>query len=150
MSLHTEPASFVRGSCLCGTVRFEIQLPTRFCVHCHCSICRANHGAAFVTWLGVAKTQFRLLTGESALKRYQSSDHGSRSFCSECGTSLFCELDGDPDTIDIALTSIRGPVDRAPEAHIYFDDHVEWLEAADRLRKVSPGTRSRTRRALSR
>jgi hypothetical protein len=138
MSLHAErvPPPLVRGSCLCGAVRFEIQLPTRFCVHCHCSICRTNHGAAFVTWLGVRKTQFRLLTADLALARYQSSEHGTRSFCSKCGTSLFCELARDPDTIDITLTSIQGPIDRSPEAHIYFDSHVEWVEALDQLPKI--------------
>jgi hypothetical protein len=130
------PPSAVNGSCLCGAVRFEIRLPTRFCLHCHCSICRTNHGAAFVTWLGVLKAQFRLLTTDLALTRYQSSDHGTRSFCSKCGTSLFCELAADPNTIDITFASIQGPIDRAPEAHIYFDTHAEWVQVLDQLPKI--------------
>jgi hypothetical protein len=136
------PTGAVAGSCQCGAVRFEVQLPTRFCVHCHCSICRTNHGAAFVTWLGVRKTQFRLLTATASITRYQSSDHGSRSFCSQCGTSLFCELAAAPDTIDITLTSMQGPIDRGPEAHIYFDTHVEWVEVLDQLPKIGAGWRS--------
>jgi hypothetical protein len=132
----------VPGSCACGAVRFEIQLPTRFCVHCHCSLCRTNHGAAFVTWVGVAKTQFRLLTSETALTHYASSDHGRRSFCSKCGTSLFCELAAHPNTIDITLTSMRGAIDRGPEAHIYYENHVEWVEARDELPRVDTPLRS--------
>jgi len=128
--------STVRGACLCGTVRFEIDLPTRFCVHCHCSMCRRNHGAAFVTWFGVPKTNFRLLEGETAVTRYQSSDHGSRSFCSQCGSSLLCELDRDPDTIDVTLASMLAPIDRPPEAHVFFDTHVEWVEFLDQLPKM--------------
>ena len=31
-------SSIVTGSCFCGAVKFEIELPTLFCGHCHCSI----------------------------------------------------------------------------------------------------------------
>ena len=135
-SSETPNPSSVPGSCLCGAVRFEVELSTRFCVHCHCSMCRRNHGAAFVTWFGVPRTQFRLLDGESILTRYPSSDHGSRSFCSRCGTSLFCELDRDPETIDITLASVQAPIDHAPQAHVHFGTHVEWVEFLDQLPKV--------------
>jgi hypothetical protein len=131
-------ATSVSGACLCGAVRFEVDLPTRFCVHCHCSMCRRNHGAAFVTWFGVPKASFRLLKGETALALYQSSDHGTRSFCSRCGSSLFCVLDRDPDTIDIALASMLGPIDRSPEAHVFFDTHVGWMDFPDHLPKMGP------------
>jgi hypothetical protein len=127
----------VIGECLCGAVRFEVPLPTRFCVHCHCSMCRRNHGAAFVTWLGVPNRQFRIVAGESLLSRYRSSDQGQRSFCSRCGTSLFCVLDRDAETIDIPLGTMNGAIDRPPEAHVFFDSHVEWVAIADQLPKVS-------------
>lgn len=134
-STETSNPTSVPGACLCGAVRFEVELPTRFCVHCHCSMCRRNHGAAFVTWFGVPKRSFRLLADE-AVARYRSSDQGTRSFCSRCGTSLFCVLDRDPDMIDITLASMIGPIDRVPEAHVYFDTHVEWVEFLDKLPKM--------------
>jgi hypothetical protein len=136
-SSDTSKTNSARGTCLCGAVRFEVELPARFCVHCHCSMCRRNHGAAFVTWFAVPKTNFRFLAGDGAVSRYQSSAHGARSFCSRCGSSLFCENDHDPDTIDVTLASMTGPIDRAPEAHVYFDDHVEWVEFRDQLPKKS-------------
>ena len=131
----TKPAT-VPGACLCGAVRFEIELPTSFCVHCHCSMCRRNHGAAFVTWVGVEKSQFRLLTADASLTRYGSSEFGVRSFCSRCGSSLFCEVDRQPEAIDITLASLEGPIDRAPEMHVFFDTHVDWVELADSLPKL--------------
>ncbi|MGH8286041.1 MAG: GFA family protein, partial [Steroidobacteraceae bacterium] len=39
----------IRGSCLCGGVRFEIDGPVGRASHCHCSMCRKAHGAAFGT-----------------------------------------------------------------------------------------------------
>jgi hypothetical protein len=132
----TDECRSVAGECLCGAVRFEIDLPTRFCVHCHCSMCRRNHGAAFVTWFGVPKPQFRIVAGESLLGRYRSSHRGQRSFCSRCGTSLFCVLDRDPEMIDIALGTMDGAIDRPPEAHVFFDTHVDWVAITDQLPRL--------------
>ena len=54
----------VPGSCFCGAVRFSIRPPTLFCGHCHCSMCRRNHGAGYVTWFGIARGQFAIDSGE--------------------------------------------------------------------------------------
>ena len=40
----------LRGSCLCGTVRYEIRGPVGRVSHCHCAMCRKAHGAAFATY----------------------------------------------------------------------------------------------------
>ena len=130
----------VPGSCLCKAVRFEIELPTSFCGHCHCTMCQRNHGASYVTWIGVPRTQLRMLAGEDVLTRYQSSPHGARSFCSRCGTSLFCELDHDPDTVDIPLAIMDGEIDRSPQAHIYFDDRATWVAVGDQLPRLGGDT----------
>ena len=37
----------LRGSCLCGGVRFEITGPLMRSSHCHCRMCQKQHGAAF-------------------------------------------------------------------------------------------------------
>jgi len=39
----------LRGSCLCGGVRYEIAGPLSGALNCHCSMCRKAHGAAFRT-----------------------------------------------------------------------------------------------------
>ena len=85
----------VSGSCFCGAVAFEIELPTLFCGHCHCSMCRRPHGASYVTWTAVPPAQFRVVEGEENLSTYESSAHGRRQFCTTCGTQLFCYHVGD-------------------------------------------------------
>ncbi len=72
--------STVKGSCFCGAVAFEIELPTLFCDHCHCSMCRRPHGASFVTWTGVPPERFKITKGEQHIATYQSSEHGTRRF----------------------------------------------------------------------
>src|SRR5512144_1940571 len=98
----------VRGSCLCGEVRFTVAMPTLFCGHCHCSMCRRNHGAAYVTWVAVARSQVTIDSGSDQLTRYESSEHGSRSFCSRCGSSLFCISSRHPEIVDIPLANMDG------------------------------------------
>jgi AcrR family transcriptional regulator len=77
-----------RGSCLCGTVRYEIDGLFEVMSHCNCSMCRKHHGAAFATFVTVPLSGFRWVTGESALSTYQSSAYGKRTFCSNCGSIM--------------------------------------------------------------
>jgi hypothetical protein len=126
----------VSGACLCRAVGFEVDLPSLFCAHCHCSMCQRNHGAGFVTWFGVPYTQFRIVRGSGQLRRFASSDHGTRSFCGICGSSLFCESTRHPEHLDIVLANMQGPIDRAPEIHVFFSDRARWIEVTDSLPKL--------------
>ena len=130
----------VPGSCLCGSVRFEVVPPSLFCGHCHCSMCRRSHGAGFVTWFAVPRARFQLEAGEADLVRYASSDHGTRSFCARCGSSLFCESSRYPDRIDVVLANMEGPIDRPPQVHVYFDDRAPWVVAEDGLPRLGGST----------
>jgi hypothetical protein len=123
----------VSGACLCGAVRFEIELPVLFCGHCHCSMCRRSHGAGYVTWIGVPYERFNVRDGVDGLMRYRSSEHGRRTFCGICGSSLFCESTNHPGWIDIVLANVDGDVERAPEAHFFFDDRADWVRPGDDL-----------------
>ena len=130
----------VPGRCLCGAVDFEIELPVLFCGHCHCSMCRRAHGAGYVTWIVVPYDRFRIRQGAENLVRYRSSEHGTRSFCRTCGSSLLCESTNHPDQIDVVLANLDGDVERAPEAHIYFDDRAAWVRPGDDLPRLGGKT----------
>ena len=128
--------SSVAGSCFCGAVTFEIELPTLFCGHCHCSMCRRPHGASFVTWAAVPPERLRITAGEESIARFQSSEHGTRTFCKTCGSQMFCESELHPEFVDIALASLHGKIDRDPEAHYYFDSRADWTVVNDDLPKL--------------
>jgi len=128
------------GACLCGAVRFTARLPSLLCVHCHCSMCRCNHGAGYVTWFAVPRERLVVESGAEDLARYESSVHGSRSFCRRCGSSLFCESTHFPDRVDIALGAMREPIDREPQVHIYFDSRAAWTVIGDELPRLGGKT----------
>ena len=126
----------VQGGCLCGAVRFAIMLPTKWCAHCHCSMCRRAHGAAYVTFCGVAASHFRVLSGGESIARFQSSPDAVRSFCRRCGSTMLFEGSRWPDEVHVALACMDGPIDREPAAHCYWDDRVEWVSVTDDLKKL--------------
>lgn len=115
-------------------------MPSLFCAHCHCSICRRIHGAGFVTWFAVPRAQLRITAGESDLVRFQSSDHGTRSFCGSCGSTLFFESTLHAERIDIVLANMDGPIDREPQLHAYFDCRAEWVTVEDSLPRLGGET----------
>jgi hypothetical protein len=130
----------VEGACLCGEVKFHIELPTSACVHCHCSMCQRNHGAGFVTWIALPREQLTIDSGEQELVRYESSSHGSRSFCGRCGTSLLCESTERAGEVDIPLANLKGEIDRKPQLHIFFDDRANWTQVDEGLPRLGGKT----------
>jgi hypothetical protein len=60
----------MRGTCLCGDVAFEMTGPIEPLVHCHCSMCRKHHGAAFASFVSVPEASFRWLRGEDGIARF--------------------------------------------------------------------------------
>ncbi|MFH1852496.1 MAG: GFA family protein [Candidatus Neomarinimicrobiota bacterium] len=138
------PETTAAGACLCGAVKFEITLPTKWCAHCHCTLCRRSHGAAFVTWFGVATEQFRFIAGEEQVKWYFSAPESQRGFCTTCGSQILFRSTKWPSEMHISLSNMNDPIDRQPTIHVYFDTHVDWLEFNDDLpRQVDPDLNDR-------
>lgn len=121
------------GGCLCGAVRYEIAGLLRHITHCHCSMCRKGHGAAFATYATLSRRRFRLTAGESEIRAYRSSPNVTREGCRVCGSPLFWCRSDHPDVLEVALGSIDGdPVGR-PEAHIFVASKACWFEITDAL-----------------
>lgn len=121
------------GACLCHTIHFSIELPTLWCAHCHCSLCRRAHGAAFVTWVGAAQERFAITAGKRALRWYSSSTEAERGFCSECGTTLFFRSERWAGEVHVARANLDGEIDREPQAHVFYESHVPWVKLGDDL-----------------
>ena len=54
------------GTCLCGDIRFRLDGPFQWMMHCHCSRCRKHHGSAFATFVGAPAAGFEWLAGKDA------------------------------------------------------------------------------------
>src|SRR5689334_20822390 len=79
----------IRGSCLCGGIRFEVTPPFLRAGHCHCERCRKHSGTAVCTQARVPKEQFRLLRGADLIQVYGKGEGAVKAFCRTCGSSIF-------------------------------------------------------------
>jgi hypothetical protein len=123
----------ISGNCECGRVSYEIDGAISDFSHCHCSQCRRLHGAAFATFAGVAKTEFRYVSGETDLKIYKSSADHDRVFCTECGSNILVALEAEPDDLYVSMGTVNGNPDLPPGYHIYAGSKAPWPEINDDL-----------------
>jgi hypothetical protein len=124
-----------RGGCLCGEVRYEIRGEPRSLTHCHCSMCRKAHGAAFATFIEIPAKDFQLVRGADRLVRYASSPGSVRPFCPRCGATLFFQTETEEE-VWVAAGSLDGDAEIAPSvprSHSYVASKAPWLHLADGL-----------------
>jgi hypothetical protein len=75
------------GGCHCGAIRYQVEGELIVHALCHCIDCRRHAGAPMVGWTMYAEHAVKVTKGQP--KVYQSSEHGRRHFCANCGTGLF-------------------------------------------------------------
>ena len=87
------------GGCHCGRVRFEVLAPAMLEVgECNCSMCSKTG----YLHLMVPAAQFKLLSGEEALTKYQFNTKTAKHFfCSQCGIKSFYVPRSHPDGYSI-------------------------------------------------
>lgn len=124
------------GSCLCGKVSYSAAFPSLWVAHCHCTRCQRAHGAAFVTWVGFPQSQVAI-EGEDVLRWFVASEGGSRGFCGLCGSPMFFKSERWSGELHIARALFHDPIDRDPQAHVFYETHVPWNLVSDELPKKS-------------
>lgn len=121
----------IKGSCLCGAVTYEITGSFIAAGHCHCSICRKSHGAAFATWGHINPEQFRWTSGAEFVESYRSSHGRERCFCRKCGSPLVSTESGN--VTEIVLGTVEGDPGVRPMEHIFVGSKAPWHEITDTL-----------------
>ncbi|MDA8390507.1 MAG: GFA family protein [Gammaproteobacteria bacterium] len=122
----------LQGSCLCGSVVYEIQgEPTRF-YHCHCRRCRKATGTGHASNVMVANGILRWLRGESLLKTFRvpEAKRFTRQFCGHCGSAV-PRLVAETGFIVIPAGSIDSDIPMQPQARIFWDSRAPWSCGGD-------------------
>ncbi|MCW8906350.1 MAG: GFA family protein [Sedimenticola sp.] len=124
----------VQGECLCGGIRYEVDRIGSRMAHCHCSMCRKFHGAAYATFGEAKREAFRWLQGEALLKHYRAPNGTLRSFCGRCGSSLtFAPTNDNGELVQFTLGTLIDPPMLSPDAHIYVGSKAGWDRITDHL-----------------
>ncbi len=123
----------LRGSCLCGSVRYEISGALGPMTHCHCSQCRKAHGAAFGTYARITTSHFTFTAGTQAIASYRSSPDVRRTFCRNCGATLQFVRESRPDIFWLAIGTLDDDPAVPPGHHIFVNSKAPWFEITDDL-----------------
>lgn len=122
----------LRGSCLCRSVTYEIDAPLGEMGHCHCSMCRKAHGAAFGTYAMTPASAFRFTSGAELVASYRSSPEITRTFCARCGSTLQFVRSG-RDAFGLAVGTLDDDPGVRPTYQIWTGDKAPWWHLEDGL-----------------
>jgi len=123
----------VRGSCLCGGVRYEVTGELGPVALCHCGMCRKASGSAFASNASVERDALRLTRGADLVQRYESSPGRWRCFCRVCGSPLFGEAREMPTLVRLRLGSFDDDPGVRPAYHWAVDFKAPWWTIRDEL-----------------
>jgi hypothetical protein len=130
-----EMRGVLRGSCMCGKVRYELRGPPRVVYYCHCGKCRKQSGSAFATNVIVLKEHLVFTAGEEAISRWNSSPGKHRYFCSGCGSPLYSHGENRKHIVSVRCGTLEAA--RCPRLRLHAH-RANWNE----IRDACPSTRS--------
>ena len=116
----------IEGGCFCSSVRYSFESDDYLSSNCHCSMCRRTSGAPFVSWMAIPLSHFQYTQGQP--KKLNSSSHGARYFCPECGTQMYGVLAEDgPKTISIRPGTTNQRAQLPPKRQIWGHSAMPWI-----------------------
>ena len=125
--------TMLRGSCLCGGIRYEIGGKLFAALHCHCSMCRKAQGAAFRSRARVQAADFRWISGEHLVTFFESSPGNHRGFCRVCGSPILTKFDFDASVFSLPLGVLDDDPGIRPQFHVYVASKAPWFTISDDL-----------------
>lgn len=121
----------IKGSCLCGGIRFEID-GARPLTFCHCSNCRKLSGAAFASYVHVDADKFRLLASEDLIQCFESAPGSFRNFCRVCSSTVPGKA-AYLTTVSIPAGLFDDDPGLRPKLHVFVRSKLPWVEINDGL-----------------
>jgi hypothetical protein len=121
------PESILKGSCLCGAVKYEAAgEPMRF-YHCHCSRCRKITGTGHASNLFLQPATLRWLSGEELIRTFKvpEAKRFTNNFCATCGSRLPRQAK-DSDMVMIPAGSLDEATPIQPQARIFSESRASW------------------------
>ncbi|PPI81431.1 GFA family protein [Marinobacter flavimaris] len=113
------------GSCLCGTVKFEVQGSFDSFYLCHCQHCQKDTGSAHAANLFSQSAELTWLSGKDAVTSFTlSGTRHNKSFCKLCGSALpSTQLEG---VVVVPAGCLDSRISMVPTAHIFTGSKAPW------------------------
>lgn len=124
----------LKGSCLCGAVRYELTDAPFWAHSCHCSRCRKITGSPFAANAFVPLESLRYVAGDEHIGAYRvpNTERFTHTFCTLCGSTL-PSPNPSRSRVVIPMGSLDDEPGLSPKAHIWVDSKADWDVIADDL-----------------
>ena len=127
----------MKGSCLCGKVKYEVKVFESEIANCFCKMCQKNSGSAYSTYGSVLSKNFQWLAGNVYIGTYKSSVLAERGFCKNCGSSLYYRLLNGSSGYEVALGTLDEEPNTQPNANIFCNSQAQWSKNNSQLHNFS-------------
>lgn len=115
----------LKGSCLCGDIRFEVSGTPMGPSMCHCGQCRKQSGGVWSS----AYVPDESLGIFGDVNWFHSSVEAKRGTCARCGSFLFWKALNES-TTSFALGAIDGPTGLKLSKHIFVAGKGDYYDIA--------------------
>lgn len=129
----------LKGSCLCASVRYQVDGPLDDVRRSHGTVCRKAHGAAFRSRASVRARDLRWTDEENLISWCDSSPGTQRRFCNRCGSPLLSRFAARPDVYGLPLGCLGTHPEVRPAMNIHFGSKAPWFEITDSLARHDEG-----------
>ena len=111
----------LEGSCLCGSIRYQMSGFVLGCHACHCASCKKFSGSSNSTVMIGTASGLEWLQGQSSLTIYESETPNPRAFCRTCGSPM-------PSVSETGMAVIpAGSLDEDPQLSLGYHIHTRGL-----------------------
>jgi hypothetical protein len=124
----------LKGSCLCGSVKYEVVGEAKRFYHCHCSRCRKATGTGHASNLFLEPGSLTWITGQEHIRAFKvpEAQRFTNQFCGLCGGRLPRQPKG-TDIVVIPAGSLDEEAPIAPQARIFTDSRANWSCSGDEV-----------------
>jgi hypothetical protein len=120
------------GGCLCGSVRYELDLPPVLVGYCHCTRCQRRTGTAAAISAQIVPGSLRIVQGEEHVRPWAPDDGGfKKCFCGVCGGALWSMHPTDSNYLFVRLGTFDGDPGVRPQYRQFVSYAAPWEPVPD-------------------
>jgi len=119
----------ISGSCLCGSVRYEMDDDFHQFHWCHCTQCQKATGSAHASNLFTRPDNIRWIEGRECVVRYDVPGRSiTKAFCGTCGSGM-PYLSATGKALVVPAGALDGAPSRLPGGNIFWAERASWYDA---------------------
>jgi len=117
----------LKGSCLCGAVKYVASGEAKRFYHCHCSRCRKATGTGHATNLFIQPGTLEWTSGKELVREYKvpEAQRFANNFCTTCGSRVPRESPS-MGFVFIPAGSLDDEPPIGPQARIFTGSRAQW------------------------